>query len=411
MLVLLSERATRRLALLLGALSAALVLFFVRSEPQTNPASRLATIDALVHDGTFAIDGSVFVSTIDKVRAGDHFYSSKPPVLSALGAAIYFGLHHIGGVSFRGDRGDRAIYLVTAFSMLPFHLLLLWATFVSLRALGVRGLAALLGFSAVAFGYLGVGYATTLNNHVPAAALVAACFYGFLRARATASPRYFVLAGASGALAPTMDLGAVFVVGAIAVALLLHDRARFVRCFLPAALPPLALHFGLTYLVAGTVLPIYLHRELYLYPGSYWLAPKGIDALAEPKHVYLFHMLFGHHGVLAMTPLLLLGLWHLGKIAVAQRKLLVAAQVVGGAFVVQVAFYTLTTSNYGGVCVGFRWLLLMTPLLLLFAARWLSEHQEKLVRVVFVCLLLVGVWHTASALTNPWRSSFWQELL
>jgi hypothetical protein len=55
-----------------------------------NDASRLATAEALVHHGTWAIDETALGEhTQDRVYLNGHFYSSKFPVLSLLILGIY----------------------------------------------------------------------------------------------------------------------------------------------------------------------------------------------------------------------------------------------------------------------------------------------------------------------------------
>lgn len=404
---------TRRAALLLGLTSALFVAQLTTSRTTANPGSRLATMDALVHDGTFAIDRSVFRDTIDKVFVGGHYYSSKPPVLSTVGAGVYGALHHLTGLSFRGPTRPQAVWAVTVVLMLGAHLLLLVYGY-RLLALWLPSPALVLaGFATLAFAYLGFGYATSINNHTPAAAVsLAAFYYAYLvRSGGSRAPRHWALAGALAALAPTLDLAAMFVSTAIGVYLLGRDWRAVVRWFAPAALVPLALHFLLTYLVSGSVLPIYLRHELYLYPGSYWNAPVGIDALDEPKHVYLWHMLVGHHGLLAMTPLFVLALVALGRGLRRGAPRRPEAMVVSASLVALVTFYAVTTKNYGGVCVGFRWLIVIMPFLVLFVGEWLREAHGRVALVVFVVLYGVSQVNAVDALGDPWRRSAWHTQL
>ncbi len=60
----------------------------------TNDASRMASIESLVHRQTWQIDGSPFAHTLDKIKVGDAFYSTKPPLLSFVGAGVYGLLYH-----------------------------------------------------------------------------------------------------------------------------------------------------------------------------------------------------------------------------------------------------------------------------------------------------------------------------
>ena len=53
-----------------------------------NTGSRYATIESLVDYGTYWIDQSRYVGTIDKYQADGHYISSKPPMLPTLGAGV-----------------------------------------------------------------------------------------------------------------------------------------------------------------------------------------------------------------------------------------------------------------------------------------------------------------------------------
>jgi len=66
-----------------------------------NDTSRLATVEALVHQGTWAIEHTAFAErTADRILWNGHFYSDKPPVLSFVAAGVYAILHHGFHLSF-----------------------------------------------------------------------------------------------------------------------------------------------------------------------------------------------------------------------------------------------------------------------------------------------------------------------
>lgn len=399
-----------RAVTLCGLVSCTLVVTFTNGQPYTNPLSRLATMDALVHDGTFAIDDSPLANTADKVKLGEHFYSSKPPVLSVASAGIYALLHHTTGLSFREQREQletaiRVMNLIVA--GLP-HLLLLVYAYLFLSLYGPPHVL-LWAFGCFAFGQLGLAYATSINNHVPAGVAAFAGFYYAFRVRSLSSPsaRDLVFAGLAAGLAPTLDLGTVFISVAVGIYLLAFDWQRTLRLFAPAAAVPLALHFGLTALITGSLAPIYLRKELYHYPGSYWNAPTGIDALDEPRGTYLFNILLGHHGFFSMTPIAILAVIAIVIACIRRGPHLAEAIVVGASLLASITFYTLTTKNYGGHCIGFRWLLPITPLVLLFTADWLASVRTRWGYAIFAALLAVSQFHASASLGNPWQKSKW----
>lgn len=371
----------------------------------------MATMDALVHDGTFAIDSSALRVRVDRVKIGEHFYSSKPPMLSVLGAGPYAVLHYATGLSFRGDMAQATWVLNLLLGGVP-HLILLAYAYALLR-LYSSGHALVWAFACFAFGQLGLSYATTFNNHVPAAAAALASFYYavLVRTQGSRTKRDWVLAGVAAALAPTFDLAAMFISIGIGLYLLTYDWRRTLRLFATAGTAPVAIHFALTYAISGSLRPISTRPELYRYPGSYWNAPTGLDALDEPRGTYLFNMLLGHHGFFSMTPVLFVAVAAIA-LAIARRgPRFPEACLAGGSLAASIVFYALTTKNYGGNCVGFRWLLPVTPIVLLFVADWLSSVRHRAAWVAFAVLLAISQFHVLDGLRNPWQASRWDDML
>lgn len=408
----------RRVVFMLAVASIMPIVFFTARVAETNPASRYATMDALVHDGTFAINNSVYSWTIDKVSLDGKLYSSKPPLLSTVGAGVYFLLNKTFRLSFRDDSRRLAVYCMNLILALGPHLILLFYFYRLIGMFTKDALITVVMFAVIAFGYLGVGYATSLNNHTLAATAVLVAFYYAYSLRAGFSDRRrdWVLAGVAAGLAPTLDFGAAFISFAIGIYLLSFDLRRTVTYFGIAAIPPMATHFALTYAISGGIAPIYLRPELYHYAGSFWNAPIGFDGLNEPKHIYLFNILLGHHGLFSMTPLLLLAMIGLGLACRRQSPTppakRAAAVLVGACLVTFIVFYTATTRNYGGWCVGFRWFIPIMPLTLLFVTDYLSHFRERQAAfAIFVVFFAIGQLHAVNALQSPWYPSFWHRQL
>jgi hypothetical protein len=70
---------------------------------------------------------------------------------------------------------------------------------------------------------------------------------------------------------------------------------------------PLLVHFVAMLVSTGSILPVQLHPDWYMYESAYWRNPGGVDALHEPKGTYLFHMTLGRYGTFALFPVLALG--------------------------------------------------------------------------------------------------------
>ncbi len=370
-----------------------------------NTASRLATVEALVHRGTFDISESRFLSeTVDYVRLDGRALSSKPPLLPVVAAAVYLPLHAIG-LDIIDDVAVVHRVIVFFVETIP-HALLLWAAFLWLGLVSKDPYARGWTFVMLCFGFLGAGYATTLNNHSPAAAAVMGALYFTTKiARADAArPRDLAAAGLCLGLAPTLDfLTAPLVLGFGAVLLWRAPKATL-QAALPAALLPLGAHVLLTWLATGSVLPVYARGDLYRFEGGYWTAPRGLDALDEPKWLYAFHLILGHHGLYLLTPILAYGTIEAAR-AVRERSplwrealiTLVGLVVIGGAMIVR-------TPNYGGACVGFRWLIPVMPLLILFCVRWL-ERTGSMTRGGLAVAFFVSITTFVNAAVHPWSHS------
>src|SRR5438552_11633433 len=89
---------------------------------------------------------------------------------------------------------------------------------------------------------------------------------------------------------------------------------RTLAWFVPAAAVPVAALLVTNYLAVHELIPVQMkfNSPWYKYEGSHWNAERGqkpgIDFLDEPKEVYAFHLLFGHHGMFSLTPINLLAI-------------------------------------------------------------------------------------------------------
>jgi len=390
---------------------AGLFAFAQQRSYYANPKSRYATIDSLVHRGTFIIDESRYVKTSDRVKLNGHFLSPKPPVLPTLSAGCYWVFTRVTNKTFASDEKAVLLFLDIIVGFLP-HILLLFFFYRFLLVWIERESALVLSFVAVAFNYIGLGYATGMNNHTPAAAaLFISFFHAYLlhSGRSDSRHRWF-LSGLLAGLAATLELWAAVYCVAITLYLAGRDWRRTVSIFIPSSLPFLALHFFLSYISTGSLEPIYLRPELYFYPGSYWFDKIGIDAAREPKPIYFFHMILGHHGLLAMTPVLFLACWSLCCSLSKGAARRAEAALIGISSLITALLLGFRTNNYGGLCAGFRWLIIIMPPLFLFVAAWLEKKRSWLAISFFIFLLLIGFLNVLDCLMSPWAFSRWHQL-
>lgn len=377
-----------------------------------NTGSRYATIEALVDLGTYHIDKTHYVQTIDKYKVGEHYISSKPPTLPTIGAGVYWAYQKLTGKTIGRHEGD-VVRTVSFFTGGLCHALFLIYFYRLSRLLLERELAVLACMAGASFAYLGVAYATHINNHSTAAALAVTGLYYAVRIRQRREARvwHWLIAGLVLGLLPAIDLSGLAITALVGLYLLTHDWRRTLALFVPALLPGAALHLALTYHISGSFKPFYLNNALKNFKGFHFRNPGGIDALREPKHIYAFNVLLGHHGLFSMTPLLGFGLWELVR-SLRRRRYLAESLVCLGALAAFLGYYIFRTRNYGGWCVGMRWLVPVMPLLLLYFGLWLD--RVRITRLVWGAVIVafgVSCFNVQDGLTSPFQYSVWHNWL
>lgn len=375
-----------------------------------NTGSRYATIESLVDYGTFHIDRSRYVRTIDKYKVGEHFISSKPPTLPTIGAGIYWVYKQLTGKTIARHEGD-VVRTVSFFTGGVGHIVFLIYFYRLCRLLFRRQSAVVACTAGACFAYLGVGYATHINELSTAGALAIVGLYYAVRLHLGRDPRpwHWPCAGLALGLLPALDLPALAITAAISLYLLSIDRKKALLWFLPALLPGVLMHLWLTHDISGSFRPFYLNSALKTHSQFYFRNPAGIDALNEPKWLYAFNVLVGHHGLFSMTPLYCFGVYELVR-SIKARRWLGVSLVSAASVLAFLIFFIWRTRNYGGWCVGMRWLVPIMPLLLLYFGFWLD--RVRVTRLLWMLVLLafgVSCFNVQDALSSPYQYSVWHN--
>jgi hypothetical protein len=434
----------------------------------SNDRARWATVRALVDEGHYWIGYREFHPeggfsdtgfvidepswfTIDKVldpKTGK-FYSSKPPLLATMMAGEYWLLKHVFGCDIA--RRPWPVVLVGLFTANWLPLLIYFVLLARLvERLGRTDWGRLFVVAAGCFATMPTLFAITFNNHTIAACSALFAVYAALGAwegmlsrpvhsssesGSAAGPRkhgtrgrrlQMVLAGFFAGFVACCEMPATALAVSLFVILLLRSPWQTLLFFLPAAAVPVAAFFVTNYLAIGEWLPVQTDTSSawYQYEGSNFKTDPSkigtsIDRLDESKPVYAGHLLLGHHGLFSLSPIWLLalggmflGIGHLVR-AGPVRAVLRGQEgdglslVTALAFVltvVVVAFYIFKTNNYGGWTNGPRWLMWLTPLLLLAmlpAADRLATRRWT--RAVGYVLLAMSVLSVSYRDWNPWR--------
>jgi len=382
-------------------------IFYFAGDITVNPASRLATMESLVDYDTWYIDQSVFKS-IDSIQIEGKTLSTKPPMLSFMGAGVYWLYEQITGHTFATHKAE-AVYVVSLFFGLLAHGIFLFF-FWKILQFWMRDKTHLaLAYACGALAYLGYAYSPSINNHSPAAACLVAAFYFAFQIRHLNSERVcdWVYAGLFAGFSVTFDLASTFFCVPLFFYLCSKDIKKTFLYFVLPSLAPMIGHFALTYFSTGSLLPIYARRDLYAHPGSYWLNPQGLDALDEPKLKYLFNSTFGWRGVFLISPILFYGLLvlkrNLKKGTEFYREYLLTAVFM----LALTIFVTFKTNNYGGICVGSRWYIVGMPFMTLWVVHWIESHfgQRGWSRTLFIALFVVTMITVIDGLDAPWSEA------
>ncbi len=349
-----------------------------------NDGSRLATVESLVDRHTLAIDDSVFVQvpgdlsqppypatdpgtrahgTYDKLLIRGHFYSDKPAIISILMAAVYQVWELCGGPT-AAERPDLFCLLMTITTSGLAYAVACGGLWLLGGRLGLAPGLRSLWTAAFALATTALPYTRHVNNHILLLGVTALLFVQLqtLAAESRAGrvrPRCMVCIGGLAGLAYCLDLG-IGPVLLLCLGPLLLYRCRRVAplawCIL-GALPWLAAHHTLNYLIGGTFKPMNTVPEYSQWPGcpftpanmTGFLRHEGWELL-----VYALALLFGKHGFIGHNlPLFLAlpGVWLLRDRLWRDAELLFALAWCGGCWLLYAAF----SNNYSGSCCSIRW--------------------------------------------------------
>lgn len=420
-------RPSRSAAVLIAVAAGLHAAALLNSTPlqSANDRSRWSTVWALVERGTFAIDAidaDPRWTTIDKVQHEGHLYSTKPALLTVLGAGIYAAVKVATPWSLYGDTAAVTRTVLVVVNLIPF-LAALAALAAIARKYARTAFARTFLLATGAFGTYLSTYSVTFNNHTVAAVSLLFALFFALRIIADGSrrPTDFALCGLTSAFVTANELPAAAFGLAMFGLLLRYDARRTFFVFVPAALVVVAAFVVSTWLQTGTWKPFYLsygsEKYIYIRDGvpSYWAEPKGIDRNLDSPVVYFLNCILGHHGVLSLSPVFLLAvvtwlrMWR--RPAEPYRPLLwmglgMTALILG--------FYLSRTENYnyGGNTAALRWALWLIPFWLVALLPTLDDFADRRWFRTLACILLAASSFSAwEAIGNPWRPSWLFSLM
>ena len=403
--------------------------------------SRLATVQSIVERHTLSIDRGLFRDTADRIVVSDHYYSDQPPMMAALLSPAYWTMRHFGW-TFESNPVLVAYLLtllgVTLPAALATGLIYRMGRLFELPRKWRTGLAMI-----VAFGSGLISYAVVLNPHVPAAALVLASAACLIHVSASKnllrSLPFTALAGLCATTAAAIDLPAAaflfllpFVI--LSMRIRLDMRVAGLALYALGALPALALHGALVRPLTGDLLPPTLHPELVEVPRAPlanvaaapapanslldkylneedWTDPEpSWLALSARNAVRILAALFGSHGLLSHFPIVILGLFGIGKVMhrhwpTSTKALAVATISAAGAILVICALWK---ADWARAMFAARWFIVFLPLLLFWSGAWMRKHHHPAKWALVSILLAFSILVSLIGATDPVPRSGYQ---
>jgi tetratricopeptide (TPR) repeat protein len=373
-------------------------------------ADRYALMESLVERGTTRVDDATFAS-VDRAKIGDHFYSEKAPLLSFAGAAVYWGLYHGFGWSFRIDTSAVVRVMIALFVVLPVCVMLGLFHRVVWRRAG-KSADAWTATALLAVASLALPYSVCFTNHALAASLLFGAFFcvaGSLvpgtEPPAAVPSRLrdsrWLLAGGLAALSACVDLipGSAFL-GALLLLSALRSDWRSAGLLAVGAAGPAVLHIVLTWVATGRwLLAYFAPSQNLLYEGSIWRPDAVSVGDYEPFRTYwsaLYHYVLGHRSVFLFMPLLVYGVIHA---VAAKRRLALAALVAFFATILLVPAFSL---GLAGGSYGPRHIVPVIPLMVCFAAMEFTSAVVPWRRVVAWVLAVWCAVIAAIGTFDPW---------
>ncbi len=245
-----------------------------------NDRSRWCTIAALVEDGRYEIDRLQAITmfdprlkrevrpwqTIDRVKHVGrdgiyHDYSSKPPLLPTMMAAVYAVWYWGTGVSLTEHP-----LLVGRLLLACINLPLLWFLIAPVQALIVRHSrspgGAIFSGASICFATLLLPFTITLNNHLPAASATALTMWILLDEQRVGRWTWMLVAGLAAGMIAANELPGLALLGLLCLMAGALNLRLTATAFLPGVAIVGAGFFVTNWLAHESLRPPYAHRGI-----------------------------------------------------------------------------------------------------------------------------------------------------
>jgi len=361
--------------------------------------SRMATIESLVERDIFYIDDSKYNDTGDKIyincsihpkKTCGYYYSEKPPTLSFLSAVIYsifqnfFRLLKIPLLNYPCCNN----YFLTLTIVGTSSSLLLVFFYKSLKFINIKEYYRILATLGLGLGTLILYYSTIFINHVVAANLLFISFYLLLKLKFLKNiniKKNIFLIGFLISLATVIEyLVGIFLILFFIYILSTKKLRQFFIYFILGVTGPIILHFVLNYMAIGSIKPGYFLKRAYIYPNSPWPGIEEEKYKTEPLLQNLSRKIIGDKGLISFSPILLIPflylIWNLfDKDSLFKKE----AWIIFLGILSLILFYvTAWHSKYGGT-YGFRFLIIIIPLVMFFIITFFQKNKSPIILSIF----------------------------
>jgi len=368
--------------------------------------TRMGTAVAIVERGTLTLDGSIFMSSVDKVYINENFYGCQIPFMSILLSAVYYPLYSIG---------------ITCSNNYDF---LNWLFIWLFSGSGAAGCAVILGnifrrernddagaykFALLFFFFtLYLTFSIVFSHHVFTGFLILASFYLI---RYYSGKLYLIgLAGLMSGMAVVIDPppGAAFT-GVFFLYLVISRKSiSRIAVFTLMCLPPLIIHGLGNVQITGSIIPSNIKPEYFQYYGSIFdetnLSGVVINDTIKDFATYTFHSFFGYRGLFIYTPLLIFAVWG-AIIGLKDREKRIQIILISFAIISVLFFYLWRTNNYGGYCYGIRFFLPLVPILFSMMIYFWDKLKKRSIRRIFKVAAVISLIFALVGIYRPYSDS------
>jgi hypothetical protein len=330
-----------------------------------NDGSRLASVECLVDQGTWVIDGSTFAQgpngTLDKLRINGHYYSDKSPVPAVLMAGVY-ALARRCGLPSAAERPEPICWLLTVVTAGLAYVVAVVCIDTLARRARLATPTRLTVVGGFALATLALPYSRSVSNHELLLGVVASLLVCFDRiADGHRSRRLIAVTGLLTGLAYAIDLGAgpAVALGAAALGTYRLRRWPAIAWYLAAAAPFGVLHHALNYHIGGGFGPANANAAYFDWPGCPFTASTLTGAWNHDSVgsflLYAVDLLVGKKGFFGHNLALLLAIpaaWRLLRRPLPRRPEVLTCV---GWMLLTWLLYAATSRNYSGACICVRW--------------------------------------------------------